>query len=88
MVSVNQISIDNKGEYIATCSDDGMVNDSFYLSSMDINKILFQIIISGLYTDENNQKINIGKAVKSIALDPYHYKSGSGRKFIVGKIKT
>lgn len=25
MVSVNQISVDSKGEYIATCSDDGKV---------------------------------------------------------------
>lgn len=25
MVSVNQISIDSKGEHIASCSDDGMV---------------------------------------------------------------
>lgn len=69
IVSINQISIDDKGEYIATCSDDGMV------------------VISGLYTDENNQKLNMGHAVKSITLDPYHYKPGSGRKFIVGDTK-
>lgn len=31
MVSVNQISVDNKGEYIATCSDDGMVRVFFFL---------------------------------------------------------
>lgn len=66
MVSVNQISIDSKGEFIGTCSDDGIV------------------VISGLYTDENNQKLNIGRAVKTIALDPLHYKSGFGRRFIIG----
>lgn len=69
MVSVNMISVDEKGEHIATCSDDGMA------------------IINGLYTDENNQKLNIGQAVKSIALDPFHYKAGSGRRFIVGDSK-
>ncbi|XP_037029036.1 vacuolar protein sorting-associated protein 41 homolog [Bradysia coprophila] len=68
MVSVNQISVDSKGEYIASCSD-GMA------------------IIHGLYTDENNQKLNIGRAVKSIAIDPFHYKPGSGRKFIIGDNK-
>lgn len=44
----------------------------------------FKAIINGLYTDENNQKLNIGHAVKAIALDPNYHKSGSGRKFIIG----
>ncbi|XP_055301199.1 vacuolar protein sorting-associated protein 41 homolog [Sitodiplosis mosellana] len=69
MVSVNQISIDNKGEYIATCSDEGTV------------------VISGFYTDENNYNIKLGRAVKTIALDPVYYKSGSGRRFIIGDQK-
>lgn len=66
VVAVNQISVDSKGEFLATCSDDGMVK------------------ISGFYTEENNQNLNIGQNVKSIALDPLFYKSGSGRKCIVG----
>lgn len=66
VVSVNAISIDQKGEYIATCSDHGTVE------------------IKGLYSDENNPKLNQGQNVKSIALDPLYYKPGSGRKFIVG----
>lgn len=45
----------------------------------------FQAIIHGLYTEDNNQKLNIGRAVKSIAIDPYHHKPGSGRKFIIGE---
>ncbi|XP_055681248.1 vacuolar protein sorting-associated protein 41 homolog [Lutzomyia longipalpis] len=45
------------------------------------------VIISGLCTDENNQKLNIGRAVRSLCLDPLYYKSGSGRKFIVGDNK-
>lgn len=67
ILSVNKISVDNKGEHIATCSDDGM------------------IIISGLYSDENNQKLNVGKGIKAVELDPMHHKSGSGRKFLIGK---
>lgn len=66
MVSVNQISIDSKGEYIATCSDDGVVT------------------ITGLYTDANNQKLTIGRAVKTIALDPTQYRSDAERRFIIG----
>lgn len=66
MVSVNQISIDDKGEFIGTCSDDGTV------------------VISGFYTDENNQKMKMGRAVRTIALDPMYHKSGSGRRFIIG----
>uniref|UniRef100_A0A1L8DVT6 Vacuolar protein sorting-associated protein 41 homolog n=1 Tax=Nyssomyia neivai TaxID=330878 RepID=A0A1L8DVT6_9DIPT len=45
------------------------------------------VIISGLCTNENNQKLNIGKAVRSFCLDPLYHKSGSGRKFIVGDNK-
>lgn len=69
MVSVNQISIDSRGEFIGTCSDDGTV------------------VINGFYTDENNHKMKIGRAVKSIALDPMYFKSGSGRRFIIGDNK-
>lgn len=89
MVSVNQISVDSKGEYIASCSD-GMVSSlTYYLlrhtCSYMIVKFALQAIINGLYTDENDQKLNIGRAVKSIAIDPFHYKPGQGRKFIIGE---
>uniref|UniRef100_A0A1Q3FE53 Vacuolar protein sorting-associated protein 41 homolog n=1 Tax=Culex tarsalis TaxID=7177 RepID=A0A1Q3FE53_CULTA len=69
IISVNKISVDSKGEYIGTCSDDGMA------------------IINGLYTDENNQKLNVGKVIKAVELDPLHYKSGSGRRFLIGDHK-
>ncbi|CAD7086533.1 unnamed protein product [Hermetia illucens] len=65
-VSVNQISIDSKGEYVATCSDDG------------------RVIINELYNEESHQKLEIGKFVRSVALDPDYHKSGSGRRLIVG----
>lgn len=66
-LSVNKIAVDSKGEYIATCSDDGMV------------------IISGLCTDENNQTLKLVKAIKAVELDPIHHRSGSGRRFLIGK---
>lgn len=66
MVSVNEISVDSKAEFIATCSDDGLV------------------IIKGLYSNDNNQKLNLGQNVKCVGLDPVYYKPGSGRKFIIG----
>lgn len=67
-LSVNKISVDSKGEHIATCSDDGM------------------IIIDGLCTDENNQKLKLDKAIKAVELDPMHYRSGSGRRFLIGEL--
>lgn len=66
MVSVNQISIDRKGEFIASCSDDGVV------------------VICGLYTDEYDQKFNMERAIKTIALDPAIQ---SDRRFILGDNK-
>uniref|UniRef100_A0A336KE33 CSON006888 protein n=1 Tax=Culicoides sonorensis TaxID=179676 RepID=A0A336KE33_CULSO len=66
MISINHISVDSKGEFIASCSDDGMIH------------------INGLYTNDSNLHLNLGVAIKFIELDPDHYKSGSGRKFILG----
>ncbi|XP_076655812.1 vacuolar protein sorting-associated protein light [Halictus rubicundus] len=68
-VAVNQISIDQNGDFIASCSDDG------------------NIFIHGLYSPENNHKMNIGRLVKTIAIDPNYYKSNSGRRFITGDDK-
>ncbi|PSN43945.1 hypothetical protein C0J52_03761 [Blattella germanica] len=65
-VVVNQISIDQNGDFIASCSDDG------------------KVFIYGLYSTENNHNISIGRLIKSIAIDPNYYKSGSGRRFITG----
>lgn len=65
-VAVNQISIDAKGDYIASCSDDG------------------KVLVFGLYSSDNNHDIKLGRLVRSIAIDPNYYKSGSGRRFITG----
>ncbi|KAK0175633.1 hypothetical protein PV327_009369 [Microctonus hyperodae] len=68
-LAVNQISIDQKGDYIASCSDDN------------------KVYIYGLYTRENNHKMNMERQVKSIAIDPNYSKSGNNRKFITGDDK-
>ncbi|XP_012273995.1 vacuolar protein sorting-associated protein 41 homolog [Orussus abietinus] len=68
-VAVNEISIDQNGDYIASCSDDG------------------KVYIYGLYSSDDNLNMSMGRLVKSIAIDPKYYKSGSGRRFITGDDK-
>ncbi|XP_017786733.1 PREDICTED: vacuolar protein sorting-associated protein 41 homolog [Nicrophorus vespilloides] len=68
-VAVNQISIDVKGDYIATCSDDG------------------KVFVQGLYSKDNNHNLNIGRLMKTVALDPNYFKPSSGRRFITGDDK-
>lgn len=63
--TVKQISIDEKGEYLATCSDD-------------------RIVIFGLYTADNNYHNSYDRPVRTIAIDPYFAKPGSGKRFILG----
>lgn len=41
IVGINQISVDNKGEYIGTCSDDGQVIKTFKLS--------LQLVVNSFY---------------------------------------
>ncbi|CAH1988112.1 unnamed protein product [Acanthoscelides obtectus] len=65
-VSINHISIDANGEFIATCSDDG------------------RVFVHSLFSKENNLTLNLGRLVKTIALDPCYYKGGANRRFITG----
>lgn len=65
-VSVNKITMDERGDFIASCSDDGYIH------------------ICGLYTTENDYDLNIGRLVKSIAIDPLYYKLNSHKRFITG----
>lgn len=65
-VAVNQISMDTKGDFIATCSDDG------------------KAYVYGLYTQDHQIEINVGRCVKSVAIDPYYYKEGKHRRFVTG----
>ncbi|XP_069111688.1 vacuolar protein sorting-associated protein 41 homolog [Argopecten irradians] len=67
--TVNQISLDDNGDFMASCSDDG------------------RVMITGLYTQENNQTLNFDRPVKAVAMDPNFYKHGSGRQFVTGDDK-
>ncbi|KAG7210413.1 hypothetical protein KM043_011945 [Ampulex compressa] len=58
-------------------------NGDFIASCSDDGKVF----IYGLYSTENNHNMSMGRLVKSIAIDPNYYKSGSGRKFITGDDK-
>ncbi|XP_019871833.1 vacuolar protein sorting-associated protein 41 homolog [Aethina tumida] len=68
-VSINQISIDFSGEFIATCSDDG------------------KVFIHELFSKEHNVALNLGRLVKTVALDPNYFKHSSNRRFITGDDK-
>ncbi|KAJ2939148.1 hypothetical protein O0L34_g8460 [Tuta absoluta] len=68
-IAVNRISVDQNGDYIASCSDDG------------------RVLVHSLYSDDNTHSLTLGKQVKSVALDPYYFKSGSGRRFLTGDNK-
>lgn len=56
------------------------LNGDFIASCSDDGKVF----IYGLYSTENNHNMVIGRLVKSVAIDPNYYKSGSGRRFITG----
>lgn len=58
-------------------------NGDFLATCSDDGKVY----IHGLYTNDNNHCINVGRLVKTVALDPNYYKSGSGRRFITGDDK-
>ncbi|XP_031367642.1 vacuolar protein sorting-associated protein 41 homolog isoform X1 [Apis dorsata] len=58
-------------------------NGDFIASCSDDGKVF----IYGLYSTENNHNMSMGRLVKSIAIDPNYYKSGSGRRFITGDDK-
>ncbi|XP_064648417.1 vacuolar protein sorting-associated protein 41 homolog [Lineus longissimus] len=64
--TVNQIAIDDNGDNMATCSDDG------------------RVVITGLYSSENNQTTNFDRPVKAVAIDPQFHRSGTGRQFATG----
>ncbi|XP_048755315.1 vacuolar protein sorting-associated protein 41 homolog isoform X2 [Ostrea edulis] len=67
--TVNQLSIDDNGDHVASCSDDG------------------RVMISGLYSADNNQSINFDRPVKAVAIDPKFGKYGSGKNFVTGDDK-
>lgn len=63
--AVRCISIDKKGEYFVSCSDD-------------------KLAVYGLCNNEHNFVVLPDKTVNCVAIDPYFYKSGNGRRFVAG----
>ncbi|XP_063361888.1 vacuolar protein sorting-associated protein 41 homolog [Cydia amplana] len=59
------------------------LNGEYIASCSDDGKVL----VYGLYTDDNAHNLNLGRVVKSVALDPCYFKSGSGRRFLTGDTK-
>lgn len=49
---------------------------------------VLQVVISGLYTIDNNQVHMFDRPVKSIALDPNFAKAGSGKHYMTGDDKV
>lgn len=74
LVSVTQISVDTKGEYLATCSSDGTVCPIAIrvLVGMTTNAahFSFQINVFGLYSNDFNHKLTSDQPVNAIALEP------------------
>ncbi|GBP30829.1 Vacuolar protein sorting-associated protein 41 homolog [Eumeta japonica] len=59
------------------------INGDYIASCSDDGKVL----VYGLYSQDNTHNLSLGRVVKSIALDPYYFKSGSGRRFLIGDNK-
>ncbi|XP_073992200.1 vacuolar protein sorting-associated protein light [Rhodnius prolixus] len=55
-------------------------NGDYIASCSDDGKV----IVFGLYSSENSHDFLVGRLVRSVAIDPFYYKSGSGRRFITG----
>lgn len=66
---VNCISIDEKGEYLVSCSDD-------------------QLAVYGLLNGEHNLVMMLDKPMNVVAIDPYFYRPGGGRRFVAGDDKV
>lgn len=56
------------------------LNGDYIASCSDDGKVL----VYGLYSSDNTHNLSLGRVVKSIALDPCYFKSGSGRRFLTG----
>jgi hypothetical protein len=76
--TVNELSIDDTGEYIASCSSDG--------NALPINRFLIitlgKVCINGLYTGESFEYEH-NRPVLSVALEPGYAKKAS-KAFVIG----
>lgn len=59
------------------------ISDFVFVNSQPL--FLQQVFIYGLYSTENHRDMIVGRLVRAIAIDPFYYKPGSGRRFITGK---
>ncbi|XP_073944885.1 vacuolar protein sorting-associated protein light [Choristoneura fumiferana] len=59
------------------------LNGDYIASCSDDGKVL----VYGLYSEDNAHNLTLGRVVKSVALDPNYFKSGSGRRFLTGDNK-
>lgn len=59
------------------------LNGDFLATCSDDGKVF----IHGLFTKDNNVSLNVGRLVKTVALDPYYYKAGVHKRFIAGRKK-
>lgn len=44
-----------------------------------------KVFIHGLFSKDNNMNLNVGRLVKTVALDPYYFKAGLHKRFIAGE---
>ena len=62
---MNQISVDEEGEVMACCSDDGKVSNIYILYIVIlILRCEIQVIIVGLFTSKYNNSVQFDKAIK------------------------
>lgn len=45
-----------------------------------------KVFIHGLFSKDNNMNLNVGRLVKTVALDPYYFKAGLHKRFIAGHL--
>ncbi|KAF6213794.1 hypothetical protein GE061_011516 [Apolygus lucorum] len=43
-----------------------------------------RVLVFGLYNSDNDHDLKMERLVRSVAIDPFYYKPGSGRRFITG----
>lgn len=56
------------------------VNGEYIASCSDDGKV----VVYGLYSNDNTHNLNLGRVVKSVAIDPFYFKNGTGRRFLTG----
>ena len=74
------MSIDDGGEYIGSCCQEGFVSEFFVCFHLCI-RWWFQVKISGLFTKNDDQLITFPRPVRAVCLDPNFSKT---KMFVTG----